>query len=376
MDFWPPHQYQESAAEAGLSPEVAEAALQQARQVQARGFPPILTLGHLCEHTGTPYTYLRRIVERQHDPYRVFSIRKRSGGRRNICVPEAPLRRVQRALSRSVLALGEVHPTSCAYSPGSSPLRCAEQHVGCKWLIKADIQQFFESISEIQVYRVFRQLGYQPLIAFELARLTTRVLPPGKRYDRAQWRRSGGREYVIESYVYPFIGHLPQGAPTSPMLSNLAMVRLDAECQTLAESHGMVYTRYSDDLIFSTADCSFCRRRAHEVIGQVYAIMRRTGLRPRTTKTSVSPPSSRKVVLGLLVDGKSPRLTREFRRKMECHVHYIKRFGPAAHASRRSFSSVLDLRRYIEGLCSYAASVDAALGDWLQQELGSVHWPL
>lgn len=105
-------------------------------------------------------------------------------------------------------------------------------------------------------------------------------------------------------------------------------------------------------------------------------MLSRTGLRPRTAKTAIIPPGARKVVLGLLVDGDRVRLTREFRRKLECHVHHIARHGPEMHARRRGFSSVLGLRRHVEGLLSYAATVDHDFASEFRGKLAAVHWPI
>jgi RNA-directed DNA polymerase len=71
----------------------------------------------------------------------------------------------QRWIAHYILNSQAVHHCSFAFSPGASIRKCAARHVGARWLIKLDVVGFFGSITEIQVYRVFRSLGYQPLIA-------------------------------------------------------------------------------------------------------------------------------------------------------------------------------------------------------------------
>ena len=133
-------------------------------------------------------------------------------------------------------------------------------HCGCKWLVKVDVMQFFESISERQVYRVFLRLGYEPLVAFEAARVCTRLTNTGRRFTRHRWRNIfAPTRYSIEHYRSARVGNLPQGAPTSPMLSNLVVWHLDEELTQLAAVKGMVYTRYADDLLFSTASAQYSR---------------------------------------------------------------------------------------------------------------------
>jgi RNA-directed DNA polymerase len=104
------------------------------------------------------------------------------------------------------------------------------------------------------------------------------------------------------------MGHLPQGAPTSPRIANLVARELDAALMVVAESHGLTYTRYADDLTFSTHQHNLNRSAVRDVIGKVCSAIAANGFTPNTAKTTVSPPGTRKIVLGLLVDRDKPRL--------------------------------------------------------------------
>ena len=86
----------------------------------------------------------------------------------------------------------------------------------------------------------------------------------------------------------------------------------DQEVAAFADREGLVYSRYADDLSLSTTARTFTREGAARVIGQIYQLMGGYGLSPNRTKTKVIPPGARKVVLGLLVDGPKPPLSREF----------------------------------------------------------------
>jgi RNA-directed DNA polymerase len=212
-----PHHYRMQAAALGITQEVVRHAIEQAEIVERQGLPAVLTIRHLAHLTGANYEYLRSIVSRAHDGYAPFTIRKRSGGKRLIAAPEPQLLAVQRWIARHVLLKRPVHPASMAYARGASPLLCANRHVGARWLVKLDIHDFFESISERRVYFAFHECGYQALVAFELARLCTRVRSPPNPTMPPEWqslrRNTPG---VISSYADPRIGHLPQGAPMAP----------------------------------------------------------------------------------------------------------------------------------------------------------------
>jgi RNA-directed DNA polymerase len=379
---WRPQPYRKLGQSVGADPTVLDNAIAAGTAVIAAdpGLPPVFTLHHLAALTGADYDVLRAIVCRARpDPYRVFSIRKsvreqKETNYRIICVPTPDLMRAQRWIARRILARGRPHWASYAYAPGSEIKQAAALHCGCTWLIKLDVQRFFESVSEIAAYRVFIGLGYGPLIAFEMARICTRTLGATR---RRRWWSSPKRYESIPAYQHPRLGHLPQGAPTSPMLSNLALVAFDQEAAALAQRQGLVYSRYADDLSLSTTERAFTRERAARVIGEIYRLMGGYGLSPNRTKTKVIPPGARKTVLGLLVDGDKPRLSREFRSMVRQHLYYLTHpaVGPAKHAQRRGFASVYGLKNHVIGLVRFSHSIDPSFATDCKQKLSGVEWP-
>jgi RNA-directed DNA polymerase len=149
------------------------------------------------------------------------------------------------------------------------------------------------------------------------------------------------------------------------MLSNLAVFAMDNKLQALADRYGLIYTRYSDDLIFSAGDLD--RRRAAAVLINVRRIFSGFGFRLHRKKVTVAPPGARKVVLGLLVDGDRLRLSSEMRRRLRDHIRGAEKFGLVAHVEHRHFGSVWGFVRHVEGLLAYAQSVDAAFAVPLAQ---------
>lgn len=380
--MWPPHQYQRYASEAGMSEHGIMRALADANDttLALNSAPPILTLGHLARATSVELDYLRKIVKREDDPYRIFRVRKRGRSKsfRTICIPSMRLLRVQRWLNRYVISRQSPHPASYAYDAGCSPVSCAREHLECRWLIRLDLRRFFDSISEIRIYWVFRRLGYKPLVAFELARLCTRVYKKDsprytrKPIERNPWSNPCGNEEpwghgpfahrLARPYRDSRVGHLPQGAPTSPRLSNLAVFGVDRELQEAATRARLVYTRYADDMYFSTASRSFTRAQATAWIRYVSGVLLKNGLGLNATKITIAPPGARRVVLGLLVDGPEPRLLKAFKKSLERHIHFIDKYGPTEHAHQRKFTSVLGMFEHLYGKVSYACSVEPEFG--------------
>ena len=383
--MWSSQRYRQEGIAKGLESQLIEDAIDQTEQVLSTGLelPSILSLNHLSERTGVGYEFLRSFVSRsplpgvEHcEPYHKFSIRKRSGGRRFIHVPHPKLLYVQRWINLHILKKVPVHSASQAFNGGCSIRKCAVKHCGSAWLIKVDVADFFDSVSEIQVYRIFRELGYQPLVAFELARLSTVAtfwMSPRKRYPH--WH-SNSVNSEIEPYSQRLLGYLPQGAPTSPLLSNLVMRKPDAQLSSLAQDYGLVFTRYSDDLCFSSKDTGFGRKRSREVIFESYKILSQAGYRPRHRKTTIVPPGGKKVVLGLNVDQAMPRLQKSFKDRVRQHLYYLEKLGPIEHASARKFDSVWGLKSHVKGLIDFAKIIEPSYAMTCLNRFKSVDWPV
>jgi len=284
--------------------------------------------------------------------------------------------KAQRVISKHILNNISPHSASVAYSPGSSIYQAASIHCGSRWLIKLDIRNFFESISERSVYIVFRQAGYPALLSFEMARICTRVIPRGNLSPNSRWVSDRVYRGKIADYRSLGIGSLPQGAPSSPMLANLVSRDLDKEVANIADSYGLEYTRYADDITLSTPK-GFSRKKASRVIQSVYGVMRKYGLEPNATKASVSPPGSRKIVLGLLVNGDYPRLTKEFKARLDQHLYFCLKegHGPVKHMKVKEFSSVLGFKNHLRGLVMYAKQVEPKYGSEKVDCYNRIKWP-
>jgi RNA-directed DNA polymerase len=245
--------YRRRGEEAEVADSIISASLMQSQLVERRGLAAVLTLNHLAYQTGASYGFLRNICERDIDPYSDLAIKRKNGrSMRPISIPDPILMEVQRWILDRILTIPPVHQNSYAYARGKSIRQCAQKHLGAKWLVKLDIRDFFQSINEARVYSVFEDVGYQPLISLELARICTRYAIHAEHIDS---RRYVARPHytIINTYKKPFLGFLPQGAPTSGALANHVANSLDIKLTELADSHNVVYTRYADDLTYSSS---------------------------------------------------------------------------------------------------------------------------
>lgn len=349
-----PHLYLRSVPES-RSARTAERAVRQSAEARVRGLPPVVTLGHLAHLTGVPYRSLRRVVERRGVAYQPVHLPgKADRGPRKLLVPEPELMAVQRWLLHELLDRLPVHRDAFAYVKGRSVADCARRHLGAQWLIKIDISDFFGSVGERRVHQVFRAQGYQPLVAYELSRLCTW----DDRRDEVDPVRKD-RYPKIAAYQGGWGGALPQGAPTSGVLANLVVRAMDERLSGIAARCGLVYTRYSDDMVFS-AGTPFNRPAAVSALRELSHAVQAYRFTVNARKTRIVPPGARRSVLGLLVDGDTLRLTPDFKARVLGHLYGIEKFGLRAHQQHRDFASLAGLVHHVDGLIAYALGTEAA----------------
>lgn len=376
MSRWSSQPYLKTGQQAGVPEGILKNAVKTAKQVK-HGCPPILTLNHLSHLTGVPYPFLHRTINRTYktEAYNVFKLRKQNVGHhvdrfRWICAPCEDLLRVQRWINTHILSKIEPHEASYAYDNRHGVLEAAELHCGAEWLIKLDLTNFFESILEPRVFELFRSFGYQPLVAFELARLCTRVRASGNP-DQRFYKKTlpPGLPYSGDARI----GHLPQGAATSPRIANLVMQFLDESLQEYASDNDLVYSRYADDLVFSSKN-AFDRSRATRHIKAINECLIEEGFWLNKAKTKIITPGARKIVLGLLVDGDTPRLPKSYKKYVSNHLYYLShpKIDAKSHAEHHGFQSLQGLVNHVSGKIAYGFSIEPDWGKRQGKQLKSI----
>lgn len=372
MSYWQPVSYRKEGKKKNISDDIINNALIAAEKINPE-MPIILSLKHLAYLTDIEYLKLRKFIKRKRFFYRSYKINKRSGGFRLISIPCMELLHIQRWIDKFILRHLKKNEYSFAYETGKKIKDCASQHLCCKWLIKIDLRDFFQSLSEIQVYHVFNEQGYSDLVSLELARLCTITYKMySSKYKNKYWI-SHIKKYKF--YYDKRIGNLPQGAPTSPRLSNAILQKFDDEIASIANKYDLVYTRYADDIALSTTSNNFSRKMALKIIKMIFSKLPKYGLKPNHQKIQIIPPRSRKIVLGLLVDSEKVHLTKDFKNKLECHLYYSVK-EPAQHVMGRGFRSIIGLKNYISGLLAYAKSIEPEYYQKLINKNLIPSWPI
>lgn len=223
--------------------------------------------------------------------YHPVVISKKSGGRRKLLVPDALLRTIQRNLLHHVLEEFQISEFACAYKKGTSIVDNARPHVGAKLVLKLDIQDFFDQITWILVYQnAFPGTHFPPAI----------------------------RKMLTEFCCVR--DRLPQGAPTSPTVSNLVMRPFDVHMGEWCREQEIRYTRYCDDLTFSGVFAP------EEVIRKVRGFLQVYGFELNRKKTRVLGRGNAQSVTGIVVNEKA-QVSRAYRRKLRQEVYLFDRYG-------------------------------------------------
>lgn len=267
-------------------------------------FCEIQTRNELADYLQVPrskLTYILYAVGTQ-KCYRTFQIPKRSGGERKICAPNADLKDIQRRLASALSEFQRImrmekgiHPSvSHAFEKGKGIITNAAVHRSKRLVLNLDLEDFFDS------FHFGRVKGY-----FEKNR--DFHLPPEVALTIAQ--------------IACYEGRLPQGAPSSPVISNLICQILDMRLLKIARRNRLDYTRYADDLTFSTNDHSFLERY-DTFLREVSDEIRKAGFSVNEKKTRLQFRDSRQEVTGLIVN-KKLHVSRNFYRETRAMAHRL-----------------------------------------------------
>ena len=216
--------------------------------------------------------------------YSSFSIKKKSGGERNIHAPVNGLKHILRPLNIIINCVSEPHFKATGFVPGKSIVDNAKQHVGKNYVYNIDLKDFFHSFDRSWVKYGFMikpfNLGKEKEeLAFLLASLCT-------------------HPFEIDGEIKTV---LPQGAPTSPSITNILCVKLDKRLNGLAKRFGITYSRYADDISFSSQTNVFNKE---DFLEELHRIIKDQKLEINPSKTRLQQIGYRQEVTGLIVNNK------------------------------------------------------------------------
>ncbi|MEM6690531.1 MAG: reverse transcriptase family protein [Planctomycetota bacterium] len=312
--------------------------------LEQSGLPAVCNGFELADQMGLAASHLRYFVHhfpRTRSPhYYEFEIPKRSGGERKIASPMPGLAGAQRFVLREILSNIGTHKSAHGFVSGCSIATSADKHVGQDVVLNVDLKEFFPSITLPRVAGLFRSLGYSGQVAKLLALICT-ACPRKKERDqdgRSLWVQTGGHA-------------LPQGACTSPAISNLIARSLDRRLSGLCKKMDWTYTRYADDLTFSASGEP--AQRVGYLLHRIRGIARDESFQVNESKTRVQWKQQRQMVTGVVVNDQKG-VPRKERRRIRAIFHRAQTEGLMA----QNRDNHPDFIAYLEGMLGYIASIE------------------
>lgn len=277
--------------------------LEYAKKLHGKQLPIVYDVTHLSKLIGITSSYFYEVSNSQSNYYRRFKIYKNDGSTRTIHEPLPNLKLIQQWILINILYQTKISPFAKAYIRNISIKDNVKFHKNQKIILKLDIKNFFPSIKEEHVYKVFRSFGYTT----ELTKMFAEI-----------------------SLIY---ARLPQGAPTSAYLSNLVLLNFDNLVSAYCVSKSIRYTRYADDMTFSG---DF---KIGELITFVRKELAKEKLFLNEKKTKVLRKNTRQVVTGITVNDKL-QVPRPYRREIRLEVYFIRKYGLMDHLNHIKYKGL------------------------------------
>ena len=273
------------------------------------------TLAEFYHYLEISEKELRHISAKKFDQYHSRSIPKRNGGERLLSVPNNRLRYLQSLLNPLLQGMYNVRGCVHGFVAGKSAFTNAQEHLGRRHLVKVDLQDYFGQISRQRVRGVLLSIGIPLPVAEAITKLCT------------------------------LADELPQGAPTSPILANMVTFRLDQELVTFAKKNRLRYSRYADDIVFSSyskprvlargMELEYARLSRSDLDEKLLEIFDQQNFELNEEKIYYCGAGARRSVTGYTIN-QFPNVPRNHVRRVRATLHNVRKYG--YDAEQRKFS--------------------------------------
>ncbi|PVV55984.1 reverse transcriptase family protein [Chryseobacterium sp. HMWF035] len=299
--------FTELAISSGYSEEYIEKCLKYSEPLLNKNLPVIYSINHLSALVGYSQSYLTRSMISTSFFYRHFKIKKRNGNLRSISEPLPSLKEIQNFILKEILYTQKVSKYCKSYIPKKNIIEYLKYHVNEKEILTLDLQDFFPSIKFELIKNFFLQLGYSDEVSYYLSTLTT-YCDKQEKFDDSQ-------------------RYLPQGASTSPYLSNLILKDFDNNIGKFCKNR-IKYTRYADDLAFSGDNIP-----SEDIIDFVNKELEKLSLKLNPKKINFMKQNTPQIISGVVVNNKM-QLPKQQRNEIRQKMYFINRFGIESHLER------------------------------------------
>lgn len=295
------------------------------------GFPIVLNGYHFSNLVGIKWNEYLHILKETCNNYHVYYMAKKSGGRRKITIPSPVLMDIQYFIKDNILDNVKIDESAFGFVKNKSILENANYHREGQKVLNIDLENFFPSIHKGRVYYIFNKIcGYSKDVSHDLTRLVT--------YNNG----------------------LPQGAPTSPIISNIVAYKLDLRLKGLCRRLEITYSRYADDLTFS----GVVNKINDNLLSSVKKIIEEEGFNINVKKIRFYGKHRGKIVNGLVINNGRVTVQKKYIEKINQELYYIKKYGVESHREYVGFKNKF-YDEHIKGKILFVYSVDKEKGKQL-----------
>lgn len=315
-------QFREKYLEKGYNEEEIQELLNYCNRLYNRKLPMIIDITHLSLLLGYKINFLYAISNEKKLFYREFKIPKRESGKfRIINEPLPNLKEIQIWINTNILKkIENENSLITSYRTGKSVRDNAKFHRNQDMVLNVDIKDYFSNITKKKTFIFFINLGYSKSISGLLAELCT------------------------------LDNKLPQGAPTSPLLSNLITKNIDKRLFSYCKQYKIRYSRYADDLTFSGTF------NKNKILKFVKTVLKEEGFIINKNKIRLKKRHQRQEVTGITVN-KVLQVSSLIRRRIRQEVYYIEKYGLESHLEKVGIKNTNYLERLI-GIINYSLFIN------------------
>ncbi len=270
-----------------LGPELSDQYKTEITQLFEKRLPIVVSFRCLSVLFGFSTNFVYKLAQQNWKFYRTFTIRK-GKKKRTIHAPKVALKVIQKWLGYHLPEALSFGNYVYGFVPGRSAIDAANIHTNARWVYSVDIENFFPTTTKEVIKESLKSVGY----SFEAADLIANICC--------------------------YKDTLAQGAPSSPVISNLVLKELDKQLKTIADSNQIRFTRYADDIVFSGID-----KFPTEIKDQISDLFKETCWKLSPEKEYFAESPMRLKVHGLLVHGEKARLTKGYRNRIRAYKHLL-----------------------------------------------------
>lgn len=359
--YFPWNDFQDKALSEGHSQTYLDSTKSYYQNLRSQNLPIIFSCKHLSLYLGLDnIKELYELVKNRSRYYTYYKIRKRRSGFRYIHVPNSKIKIIQKWIFINILQKVSLNVNCKGFRKNYSIRDNAIDHVNKKYVVNLDIFKCFDSIKIIRVENFFIRLGYTSIVSKLLAKLL--FVPATEHYKK--FLASEG--FINKELINLYFEILPQGACTSPIISNIILTRLDKRLSAYCLKNGFKYSRYADDLTFSGEKIV--------PINFITSIINEEGFKLNKDKIKIFRENKRQLVTGVVVN-KKVKAPKEKHSEVRKHLYYASKYGVQDHLAKCNIKKA-NFKEWLLGNIHYINSLEPEKGKLLMEKFDKINWGL